>query len=54
VPDAGGRLRLALSLCCRALLVDIFALLLAISGYSFVWTFGAKLPIYKKDSKNED
>jgi len=49
--DAGDLLRLALSLCRRALPVDIFALLLAIPGHSFVWTFGAKLPIYKKDTK---
>ena len=53
-PGAGGPLRLALSLCRRALLVDIFTLLLAIPGHSFVWTFGAKLPIYKKDTKNGD
>jgi len=51
---AGGLLRLALSLCRRALPVDIFALVLAIPGHSFVWTFGAKLPIYKKDTKNGD
>jgi len=50
----GGLLRLALSLCRRALLVDIFALLLAIPGHSFVWTFGAMLSIYKKDTKNGD
>jgi len=50
-PDASGLLRLALSLCRRALSVAIFALLLAIPGHSFVWTFGAKLPIYKKDTK---
>jgi len=48
---AGGPLRLALSLCRWVLPVDIFALLLAIPGHSFVWTFGAKLPIYKKDTK---
>ena len=53
-PGAGVLLRLALSLCRRALPVDIFALLLAILGHSFIWTFGAKLPIYKKDTKNGD
>ena len=53
-PGAGGLFRLTLSLCRRALPVDIFALLLAILGLSFVWTFGAKLPIYKKDTKNGD
>ena len=47
-------MRLALSLCRQELPVDIFALLLAISGHLFVWTFGAKLPIYKKDTKNGD
>jgi len=47
---ASSLLRLALSLCRRALPVDIFALLLAIPGHSFVWTFGTKLPIYKKDT----
>jgi len=35
-PSVGGLLRLALALCHRALPVDIFALLLAISGHSFV------------------
>jgi len=50
-PSGGGLLRLALALCRRALPVDIFALLLAILGHSFVWTFGAKLPMYKKDTK---
>ena len=39
------------ALYCLALAVDIFALLLAILGHSFVWTYGAKLPIYKKDTK---
>jgi len=42
----GGLLRLALALCRQALPVGIFALL-AVPGYSFVWTFGTKLPIYK-------
>jgi len=50
-PGAGGLLFLALALCHRAPPVDIFALLLAIPGHSFVWNFGAKLPIYKKDTK---
>ena len=50
-PGVGGLLRLALYFCRRALPVDIFALLLAIPGHSFIWTFGAKLPIYKKDTK---
>jgi len=51
---AGGLFRLALALRRQALPVDIFLLLLAIPGHSFIWTFGAKLPIYKKDTKNGD
>ena len=43
---AGSLFRLALALCRQTLPVDIFALLL-FSGYSFVWIFGTKLPIYK-------
>ena len=43
--------RLALALCRGALPVDIFSFLLVIPGHSFVWTFGAKLPMYKKDTK---
>jgi len=46
--------RLALASCRQALLVDIFLLLLAISGHSLVWIFITKLPIYKKDTKNGD
>jgi len=53
-PSAGDLLRMALALCRRAFPVDIFALLLAIPGHSFVWTFRAKLPIFKKDTKNGD
>jgi len=51
---AGGLFHLAVALCRQALPVDIFLLLLAISGHSLVWIFGTKLPIYKKDTKNGD
>jgi len=45
--QAVSLLHLMLALCRQALPVDIFYLLLAIPGHSFVWIFGTKLPIYK-------
>jgi len=52
-PGGDGLLRLALALCRQALPVDIFALLLAIPGHSFVWIFGQSFQSINRH-KNED
>jgi len=47
----GGLLRLALASCRQALPVDIFLLLLAISGHSLIWIFGQSFPSTKRTQK---
>jgi len=47
----GGLFRLALASCRQALPVDIFLLLLAISGHSLIWIFGQSFPSTKRTQK---
>jgi len=47
----GGLFRLALASCRQALPVDIFLLLLAISGHSLIWILGQSFPSTKRTQK---